>query len=321
MSAPETRSRSPAAAEPGEIAFAPRRDVPLVPAASIAGRALVTVIAIMTFLASIAAGGALLIASASEDWQRSVAREVTIQVRPVTGRDLDAEVAKAAELARQARGIREVSALGKEEAQKMLEPWLGSGLDLSDLPIPRLIVVKLGPGAAPDLSALRRQLEDAVAGVSLDDHQLWLSRLATMANTLVAAGALIFLLVLGAMALAVGFATRGVMAGNREIVSILHFVGAEDGFIAGEFQRHFRRLGLKGGLVGGGAAALAFLVGGIASSAFAATPGGEELQALFGAFGLGAPGYVAILAISVGVALATGAVSRAIVFRHLRRIE
>ena len=42
---------------------------------------------------------------------------------------------------------------------------------------------------------------------------------------------LIFGLVLMAMGLAVTFATRGAMAGNREIVDVLHFVGAEDRFI------------------------------------------------------------------------------------------
>src|SRR3954451_10308270 len=63
-----------------------RREMPLVPAASIAGRALVTVIAIMTFLASLAAGTAILISDASRGWQNTVAQEATIQVRPVPGR-------------------------------------------------------------------------------------------------------------------------------------------------------------------------------------------------------------------------------------------
>ena len=74
----------------------PRRDVPLVPAASIAGRALVTVVAIMTFLAGLTAGTAMLIAGAADGWRGEVAREMTIQVRPVTGRDLDADVTAAA---------------------------------------------------------------------------------------------------------------------------------------------------------------------------------------------------------------------------------
>ena len=52
--------------------------------------------------------------------------------------------------------------------------------------------------------------------------------------------------------LSVTFATRGAMAANRPIVEVLHFIGANDGFIAGQFQRHFLVLGLEGGLIGGG---------------------------------------------------------------------
>ncbi len=309
-------------AESAEAEFPSKREVPLVPVSSIAGRALVTVIAIMTFLASLAAGSAVLIAGASQDWQQSVSREMTIQVRPVSGRDVDAEVDKAVDIARHTPGIGHVSTFAKEDAQKLLEPWLGTGLDLHDLPIPRLIVLQLEPRAAmPDLAALRKSLEDHVAGASLDDHQVWLERLATMAHTVVGVAVLIFGLVLTAMGLAVGFATRGVMAGNREIVSVLHFVGAEDGYIAREFQRHFRRLGLKGGLVGGGCAALAFLLAGAITAAMAATPGGDQLQALFGAFGLGVTGYLAIAMIACGIAIATGSMSRYIVFRHLRGLQ
>ena len=305
-----------------EADFLSKGDVPLVPASSIAGRALVTVIAIMTFLASLAAGCAVLIAGASTDWQRSVSREMTIQVRPETGHDIEAEVAKAVGLARATPGIGQVEPFSKDDAEKLLEPWLGTGLDLHDLPIPRLIVVKLTSGGPPpDLAALRTTLDAHVAGVTLDDHQVWLARLATMARTVAFMAMVICGLVLAAMGLAVGFATRGVMAGNREIVSILHFVGAEDRFIAREFQRHFRRLGLKGGAIGGGLAALAFLVAGLVMSAMASTPGGDQLQAMFGTFRLGLAGYCAIALIAVGIAVATGAVSRSIVFRHLQSLQ
>src|SRR5438270_11067567 len=98
-------------AEPDEVGSdaAPlRRDMPLVPAASIAGRALVTVIAIMTFLASLAAGSAILITEASRGWQNSVAQEATIQVRSVAGHDLEAETRKAADLAARTPGVADV---------------------------------------------------------------------------------------------------------------------------------------------------------------------------------------------------------------------
>src|SRR5271166_4679375 len=58
------------------------RNVPLIPANSVAGRALVVVVAIMTFLACLTAGAALLVAKASQEWRSDVLREVTIQVKP-----------------------------------------------------------------------------------------------------------------------------------------------------------------------------------------------------------------------------------------------
>jgi len=296
-----------------------KRNMPLVPAESIAGRALVTVIAIMTFLASLTAGAAFLIAGASQDWRSALGREMTIQVRPAPGRDLDAEVKKAAALASATTGIADVRIFAKEESERLLEPWLGKGLDLSELPVPRLIVVRRNAENL-DVSALRDALE-AVPGATLDDHHLWLERLAAMADTIVIAALVIFLLVLVAMALAVAFATRGAMAGNRGIVDVLHFVGAEDRFIAGQFQMHFLRLGLRGGLLGGGSAILVFLAAGLLSRFWLVTPGGDQIEAFFGSFALGLKGYGAIFLIAVGIAVLTGLMSRSIVFRHLQSLH
>ncbi len=315
LAEPAQGARSPDAGT-----FPSRRDVPLVPASSIAGRALVTVIAIMTFLASLAAGGAILVAGTSRTWQHAVGREMTVQVRPLAGHDIDADVAKAAGIVRATGDVEDVEVFGKDRAEKLLEPWLGTGLDLNDLPIPRLIVVKVKPEGRPDLDGLRARL-GAIPGASLDDHRAWLDRLATMADTLVAMAAVIFVLVLTAMGLAVAFATRGVMAGNREIIGILHFVGAEDRFIAREFQRHFLRLGLKGGLIGGCGACLAFLAAAFFTTTLADSAGADQVEALFGTFSLGVQGYLAIAAIALGTALATGSMSRAIVFKHLRALS
>jgi cell division transport system permease protein len=142
-----------------------------------------------------------------------------------------------------------------------------------------------------------------------------------MAQVVVGAAAGILVLVLTAMGLAVGFATRGAMAGNRDIIEALHFVGAADGFIARQFQFHFLRLGLRGGAVGGGAALLLFLALGFFSSQWATSAGGEESQALFGGFSLGWAGVAAIAAISLGAALLTGFMSRGIVYRSLGRLR
>ena len=293
----------------------------LVPVESIAGRALIIVIAIMTFLAALTAGAAQLVGAASSEWQSAVAREVTIQIRPVAGRPIDQEVARAADIARATPGIAAVKVYSREESERLLEPWLGTGLNLDQLPVPRLIVLRLDDQKSADFAALRRVLVENVRGVTLDDHRLWIARLASMAQTLVILAIGIVALVITATALAVAFATRGAMAGNRDIVEVLHFVGASDSYIADEFQNHFLRLGLKGGLAGGLAAMMFFLIAGSLASAWVATPGGDQIEALFGSFSLGTGGFVAMGLIIVLVALVTSVGSRFTVMRTLRQLS
>ena len=298
----------------------PRGDTSIVPRGSIAGRALVAVVAIMTFLASLTTGAVMLVRSSAVEWQSDVAREVTIQVRPLDGKNLDAEVARAVEIARAVPGVAEVRAYSKEESAGLLEPWLGSGLSLDDLPVPRMIVVKLPFGSA-DLAPLRTALSDKVAGASLDDHRAWIDRMRTMAQTTIAGGVGILILMLVATVLSVIFATRGAMATNRPIVEVLHFIGAKSGFIAGQFQRHFLMLGLEGGLIGGGSAMLLFGAAGIAARMSAGTAGGDQIATLFGSFALGWGGYLAIVAQIALVALVTAVASRRTVNRTLETVE
>src|SRR5689334_22944160 len=99
----------------------PGRDLPvsrtsIVPGDTIAGRALIAVVAIMTFLAGLTLGAVILVRSAAIEWQSAVAREVTIQVRPVEGQDINSEVKKAADLAIATPGITGVRAYSKAES-------------------------------------------------------------------------------------------------------------------------------------------------------------------------------------------------------------
>ena len=298
----------------------PRRETPIVPVDSIAGRALVAVIAIMTFLASLTVGAVVLVGAAANEWQSAVAREVTIQIRPTPGRDADTDVATAAAIAEGVAGIDEVKPYSKEESAALLEPWLGTGLSLDELPVPRLIVVKLASGRPPDLNPLRKALAERVPGASLDDHRGWIDRMRTMASTLVLLGVGVVGLVLLATVLSVMFATRGAMATNRPTVEVLHFVGAREAFIAGEFQRHFLFLGLKGGMIGGGAALAIFTLAHLVGDWFRATPGGEQIGSLFGSFAIGVDGYAAILGQIVLIALVTALTSRLTVRHTLKSL-
>jgi cell division transport system permease protein len=299
----------------------PRFDTPLVPRNSISGRALVAVVAIMTFLASLTTGAVMLVGAAASEWQADVAREVTIQIIPATGLDVDAAVEKAAGVARAFPGISDARVYSKQESTRLLEPWLGSGLSLAELPVPRLIVVKIAAGAAPDISQLRRTLAEQVPGATLDDHRGWIDRMRAMAGTAVAVGVAILLLVIAATMLSVTFATKGAMATNKPVIEVLHFVGAKNGFIAGHFQRHFLMLGLQGGAIGGGSAVVLFALAGSISRLFAGSAGAEQTAALFGSFAIGFVGYAAVLGQVVLIAAVTALTSRRTVNHTLEMID
>lgn len=294
---------------------------PIVPRATVVGNSLVFVTAIMCFLACLALGTAWAANRAAQMWTADAAREITVQIKPVDGVETDNQVGRALEVLRGARGITEARALSEQENAAILEPWLGTGLDLGELPVPRMIVVKLDPVVQADLAALSATLAQAVPGAVLDDHRLWQARVRAVTGWIEAGAFLILALMLGATVAIVVFATRGAMAGNRDIVEVLHLVGARQGFIARQFQVHFLVLGLKGGLIGGAAAALAFVLARFAAARFAAPAAGGNDSAVSQALSIGMSGYAGIAGIVAGIAVLAAVTSRITVRRHLRVVD
>lgn len=113
-------------------------------------------------------------------------------------------------------------------------------------------------------------------------------------------------------------ATKSSMASNREIVEVLHFVGATDKFIAREFEKHFLRLGIRAGLLGAISAMVVFfaipwvvsLLGGGAVTM-------AEVHRLIGAGTLDAAGYVLLMIVVVIIAALCMITSRLGVYRIL----
>jgi cell division transport system permease protein len=289
---------------------------PIVPERSVAGRTLLLLITIMSFLSAVTLGGVVLVQKSAIAWSADVGREVTIQVRPVEGEVMDSNLRTAVSLAQSTPGVTSARALTVEESQKLLEPWLGAGLDLTAIEIPRLVVVQLTDPAEADIEGLERNLA-AVKGASLDTHAAWRQQLNTMAGTIVLSGLLVLVLIGAATVLAIIFATRGAMASNREIVDVLHYIGASNRFIAGEFQGRFLSIGLQGGLLGAVAALLFFALIGTAAGSMLSSEAGAQVGVLFGRFALGIAGIVGIVAVVPVIAALTAITSRLTVRRFL----
>jgi len=293
-----------------------RRTASVVPERSVAGRTLLLLIAIMTFLSGVTLGGVVLVQKSALAWSADVGREVTIQLRPIEGEVMESNLRTAVALAEQTPGVASARALTLEENQQLLEPWLGAGVDLSAIEIPRLVVVELSDPAEADIAKLERDLQ-TVKGASLDTHTAWRTQLNTMAGTVVVSGLLVLALIVLATVLAIIFATRGTMASNREIVDVLHFIGASNAFIAGEFQGRFLAIGFRGGLLGGAASILFFLLVGVTAGSVVPTEANQQLGILFGRFALGLDGMIGIAAVVPVIAALTAITSRLTVRRFL----
>ncbi|MEO5805904.1 ABC transporter permease [Devosia sp.] len=296
----------------------PRRSraAAIVPERSVAGRTLMLLIAIMTFLSAVTLGGVVLVQKSAIAWSADVGREVTIQIRPVEGEVMESNLRTAVALAEGTPGVASARALTLEESQKLLEPWLGAGLDLTAIEIPRLVVVHLGDPVDADIDKLSRDLT-AVKGASLDTHAAWRQELNTMAGAVVLSGLLVLTLIIVATVLAIIFATRGAMASNREIVDVLHYIGASNKFVAGEFQGRFLSIGMQGGLLGGIAAILFFGLVGTAAGNVLSSEAGAQVGVLFGRFALGTDGIIGIVAVIPVIAALTAITSRLTVRRYL----
>ncbi len=300
------------------LALLPRRGgaAPIVPEKSVAGRTLLLLVTIMAFLSAVTLGGVVLVQKSAIAWSADVGREVTIQIRPVEGEVMESNLRTAVSLAQSTPGVGSARALTIEESQALLEPWLGAGLDLSAIAIPRLVVVQLSDPAEADIEQLQRNLS-AIKGASLDTHAAWRQQLNTMAGTVVLSGLLVLGLIGVATVLAIVFATRGAMATNREIVDVLHFIGASNKFIAGEFQGRFLSIGLQGGFLGALLAILFFLVIGTAAGSVLPSEATAQVGVLFGQFLIGWDGMAFIIAVVPVIAVLTAVTSRVTVRRYL----
>ena len=294
---------------------------PILPATSVSSRALTLVVAIMTFLACLTLGSVILVNRTAATWQTQIAREATIQIRPAEGFDMDAALEKARALAETFDGITSASIVDRAATARLLEPWLGSGLDLDSLPVPRLVVVTIDPNSPPNFEAISASVARDIPNASFDSHRNWVDRLITMARTTALFGTAIFILVLAATVLTVVFATRGAMAGAGHVIEVLHFVGAKQGFISRQFRHRFFLIGLWGAMAGGALASILFLALRFWGDANMAAPEADQAAALFGQFSLGLSGYAATLLVVLGIACLTGLTSQLTVTAFLQDLH
>jgi cell division transport system permease protein len=291
----------PAVMQPQTKQRRPRSRAPIVPPASVTGRSLGVVIGIMVFLACLTAGAVYIINQSAYAWLRDVSSEVTVQVKPEGSvSDVEKTASAVASFLTGQIGVTRANLLTLDQSAELVEPWLGEVSAIKDLPLPRLVAVQVDRDNPPDITTLRGALMSKFPTAVLDDHRAWQSQIRRVTSSLALAGLAIIALVAAATVAIVVSAARSAISSNRDIVEVLNFVGAEERFIARQFELHFLKLGIKAGIVGATAAGLVFFLMPVVTDFMSGSAVHAEYRRLVGAGRLDIMGYFCLL-IVVGV--------------------
>lgn len=214
-------------------------------------------ISIAVFLFAVTLSGVLAINAMLQNWNDSILGSLTVQIMPVN--NVDPQKALAETLAHQDRALNALKNIAEVETatplkdsqlQKLIQPWLGDGVKIEDLPMPRIIDVKLKPDSEIDFGVLATKLAEATPMASVDNHKLWLNKLIKFADGLKILALSVLVLVIMITSGAIFYTTQTSLGLHKYTIEILHQMGAKDTYIAQQYAKRTAILGIQGGLIG-----------------------------------------------------------------------
>ena len=214
-------------------------------------------VAIAVFLFAVTLSGVLSINSMLYNWNESILGSLTVQIMPSTNIDPDKALAetlehqnKALELLKSLNYVEKAAPLTDKQLEKLIRPWLGDGIEIKDLPVPRIIDVKLKPHADVDFMDLAYSLSKATPMASVDNHKLWLNKLIQFADGIKILALSILALVIMITSGAIFYTTQTSLGLHRYTIEILHLMGAKDTYVAQQYAKRSAILAFQGGIIG-----------------------------------------------------------------------
>lgn len=233
-----------------------RADLPL--KNDIAAHFLPLIIGIMVYLGSLCLVFTLFITQVTRSWEMQFATHLTLEIPTtphVSGASLQAQVLA---LLKKTPGIRQASAVPPKDMEKLLRSLLGEETPVDPQSFPILIDVSLQEGALVNTTLLSQNLKSISPQIHLIDDREWQHQIARLINTIVWIASLLTALILCATLITTTFATRTSLLIHRQIIEVLHLIGATNSYIAGQFQRHTLQQGLIASSLGATLACFTF---------------------------------------------------------------
>lgn len=211
---------------------------------------------LMIFIATLTLAGGLTAYKALSYWNKNVSGSITVQIPVVDdkgkprGEEVQSDIEKALTILRTNPGILGAKVLEDTQMQRLMTPWLGEQTNIEVLPLPQVIDVTVDTINPPNIKELTNELTQFVPTAILDSHRVWLDSLIIIASGLMKLTIFILALLIITTAFTVSYSAKTSLAMHKQVIALVHMMGANDGYIAWQYAIRILKLTILGGICG-----------------------------------------------------------------------
>ena len=224
---------------------------------------LLLITALMVFIATLALVCVFSVDKLFDSWNKDLSGQMTVQVLPfksntnksILSKELfKNKVDNTVVLLKSKSELSSVEIISDDKVNSLLSPWLGSGIENIEIPLPILIDVKINNSKINignyDVKKLEQELNDKIGAINIEDHKKWVSDLKNVKNAVQFLAYFILVAIIITTSITVMYTTRAAFKAQRASIEVFHLMGAFDDFIAKQFASAVFKLTLSGAFIG-----------------------------------------------------------------------
>ena len=211
---------------------------------------------LMVFIGTLLCGSGLFVYNSLNRWQQGVSESLTVQINTYDEAGnfredaIPVDVEKTLSILRTTPGVKEATVLNDIQMSDLMAPWIGADVNISDLPLPKLIDVAIDPDTPPFLERLKMDLSIQVPNASIDSHRIWLTQLVRLSYKILQIIAVVLLLLLFTVVFTVAYTTRASLKIQEPVIRLVHMMGAKDLYITNQYAWRTLKRAFIGGFIG-----------------------------------------------------------------------
>ena len=211
---------------------------------------------LMVFIGTLLCGGGLFVYNSLNRWQQGVSESLTVQINTYDaqgnfrGDAIPVDIEKTLSILRTTPGVKEANVLTNEQMSELMAPWIGADVNVSDLPLPKLIDVAIDSNNPPFLERLKMDLSIQVPNASIDSHRIWLTQLVSLSYKILQLIGIVLILLLLTVIFTVAYTTRASLKIQEPVIRLVHMMGAKDLYITNQYAWRTLKRAFVGGIIG-----------------------------------------------------------------------